>query len=86
MSYTDKLPACNTWTFVAYAPRDVDENDKHKYQNQFSIQNIYLDNRPRLISAYEDPALWSTCVSSNRKRDNYKKKNCCIWKIEIVSK
>lgn len=70
--YFRKEPRLSTWNIVLSKVEKPDE---------FIIENTYLEHRPRLICAQQNPALWSPLISSNRRKDEYKKASKCLWKI-----
>ena len=69
-------PRLSTWSFTLPKNKTADANT-----DKFMIENVYLDQRPRLICSYQDPSLWSSIVSSNRNYDGYQTREKCMWKL-----
>ena len=64
----------STWSFIRY-------KSDPGFSDQFIIENVYNDKRPRLLCQEADPYFWSTVASSNRVKDGYNEKLNVIWKI-----
>ena len=64
-----------TWSFQRFK-----EN-----ADQFYIEGIYGEKRPKLMPCYSEPAMWSKVLSSNRLQDGYREKAKCVWTLEDTS-
>ena len=64
----------SSWSLIKFKPEP-------EYADQFIIEHIYNDKRPRLLCPQPDPNFWSTLTASNRVRDGYNSKANVIWKI-----
>lgn len=78
----DKQNSVKTsWSLVKY-----DGKSLKNFQNLFYIENVYLDERPKLISSIQDPATYSNLISTNREKDGYTQDGKNVWQIVEAKK